>query len=153
MSQFKLSARSLKNLQGVNHDLVLVVHRAIKLTEIDFGVVEGLRSVTRQQELVARGASKTMRSKHLTGDAVDLVAYLGNRVSWELSLYDEIADAMRVAARNMGVQLRWGGAWQVANICEWNGTMEAAMTSYIDHCRMRHRRPFLDGPHFQVEGD
>lgn len=151
MAKFKLSQRSLSNLEGVNVKLVMVVHRAIALTEIDFGVTEGLRTVERQQELVARGASKTMKSKHLTGNAVDLVAYLDGRVSWELSLYDEIADAMRFAARNVGVDLRWGGAWNVPNVCNWCGTMEAAMNGYIDHCRAHGRRPFLDGPHFQIE--
>ena len=150
MSRFRLSARSIERLNGVNTDLIMVVQRAIQLTEVDFGVVEGLRSVERQQELVSRGASKTMRSKHLTGEAVDLVAYLGPRVSWELSLYDEIADAMRQAAVNIDVGIRWGGAWHVRDTRHWDGTMEEAMNEYIDRCRARGRRPFLDLGHFEL---
>jgi len=147
---FKLSQRSLDRLEGVDGALVAVVQRAIKVTTIDFGVTEGLRTIERQQELVDRGASKTMKSKHLNGLAVDLVAYLGPRVSWELNLYDNIADAMKQAATELDVPLRWGGAWTTSNICEWQGTMEQAMTAYIDRRRLQNRRPFIDGPHFEL---
>ena len=146
-----LSARSLRNLQGVRTDLVEVVKRAIEITKVDFAVTEGLRSIERQRELVAKGASQTMASKHITGQAVDLVAFLGNRVSWELALYDEIADAMRTAAREQNVGIRWGGAWNVADIRRWAGTtMESAMTSYIDERRANGKRPFIDAPHFEL---
>jgi peptidoglycan LD-endopeptidase CwlK len=147
---FKLSQRSLDRLEGVDDALVAVVQRAIEVTTIDFGVTEGLRTIERQQELVDRGASKTMKSKHLNGLAVDLVAYLGPRVSWELNLYDNIADAMKQAAMELGVAVRWGGAWTTSNICEWQGTMEQAMTTYIDRRRLQNRRPFIDGPHFEL---
>jgi|TARA_R110002126_G_scaffold247674_1_gene390472 peptidoglycan LD-endopeptidase CwlK len=147
---FKLSQRSLDHLVGVNDKLVVVVKRAIELTDIDFGVTEGLRTVARQEELVARGASKTMNSKHIEGRAVDLVAYIGSRVSWELNLYDNIADAMKKAAIELAIPLRWGGSWTTNNICEWNGTMEQAMTHYIDLRRLAGKRPFIDGPHFEL---
>ena len=62
---FKLSKRSLSRLEGVNEQLVEVVKEAITLTKIDFGVTEGLRTLEKQKELVAKGASKTMKSKHL----------------------------------------------------------------------------------------
>ena len=81
---FKLSQRSLSNLEGVKPELVKVVHTAIEITSIDFGVTQGLRTVQEQRQLVASGASQTRKSKHLTGDAVDVVAYLGSRISWEL---------------------------------------------------------------------
>ena len=127
-----------------------VVHRAITITEIDFGVTCGLRTNEEQHSLYARGATKTLRSKHLSGDAVDVVAYLGRRISWELSLYDEIADAFRIAATREGLSLRWGGAWTVRDIRKWDGTMEEAMNSYIDTRRSQHRRPFIDAPHFEI---
>ena len=147
---FKLSQRSLDRLVGVDDKLVAVVKRAIELTDIDFGVTEGLRTVARQEELVARGASKTMKSKHLDGLAVDLVAYLGPRVSWELNLYDNIADAMKKAAVELATPLKWGGSWTTNNICEWGGTMEQAMIHYIDIRRLANKRPFIDGPHFEL---
>ena len=147
---FELSQRSLDRLDGVEDSLVVVVKRAIQLTKVDFGVSEGLRSVARQAELVAKGASKTMNSKHIDGLAVDLVAYISGRVSWELNLYDDIADAMAAAAKEHGVTVRWGGAWHIDDIGTWQGKMEDAMTTYIDLRRSQGKRPFIDGPHFEL---
>jgi len=150
MSDFKLSGRSILRLNGVNEDLRSVVLRAIEITKVDFGVIEGLRTEKRQEELVASGASQTMKSRHLTGDAVDLMAYVGSRGSWELNLYDDIADAMKAAAIEKDVGIQWGAAWTVPDIREWDGTMEEAMNSYIDTRRSEGRRPFIDAPHFQL---
>lgn len=147
---FKLSERSLGKLEGVNPDLVNVVKRAIELTEVDFGVICGLRTVAEQEELVAKGASQTMKSKHLEGRAVDLMAYIGGRGSWELNVYDEVADAMKQAAIEMNVGVRWGAAWTVSDIRSWDGSMEEAMNSYIDTRRAENRRPFIDAPHFEL---
>tara|TARA_Y100000004_G_C8872626_1_gene393996 strand:+ start:412 stop:882 length:471 start_codon:yes stop_codon:yes gene_type:complete len=147
---FKLSQRSKDRLAGVDADLVAVVHHAITVTEVDFGVICGLRTIEEQKELVAKGASKTMKSKHIDGKAVDLMAYIGSRGSWELNVYDEIADAMKEGAKALGVGVRWGAAWHLPDIREWNGTMEDAMNAYIDLCRTRGRRPFIDAPHFEL---
>ena len=147
---FRLSKRSQDNLVGVRAPLVAVVRRAITLTKVDFAVTEGFRSPARQRELVLKGASQTMDSKHLTGGAVDLVAFLGSRISWELALYDEIADAMRAAAREEGVGIRWGAAWNIPDIRHWTGTMEAAMNFYVDARRGLGKRPFIDAPHFEL---
>jgi peptidoglycan LD-endopeptidase CwlK len=96
---FKLSQRSLGNLEGVDKRLQKAVHHAIGETKVDFGVICGLRTIEEQRELVAKGASQTLKSKHLDGEAVDLMAYIGGgRASWELNLYDDIADAMRKSA-------------------------------------------------------
>ena len=147
---FKLSQRSLDRLEGVKPDLVKVVKRAIELTTVDFGVIEGVRTEERQKELVAKGASKTMKSKHLDGNAVDLMVYVDGRGCWELNLYDEVADAMRQAAIEEGVPVRWGCAWHIDNIVDYDGTMEDAMNAYIDLRRSQGKRPFLDGPHFEL---
>lgn len=111
MKNFRLSRRSLERMQGVHPDLVKVVMLAIELTEVDFGVTEGLRTIERQREYVARGASKTMNSRHLTGHAVDLVAYIGAEVRWDWPLYHKIADAMKRAAKELNVPIVWGGDW------------------------------------------
>ena len=147
---FKLSQRSLDRLEGVKPDLVNVVKRAIELTTVDFGVIEGVRTEERQKELVAKGASKTLKSKHLDGNAVDLMVYVDGRGCWELNLYDEVADAMRQAAIEEGVPVRWGCAWHIDNIEDYDGTMEDAMNAYIDLRRSQGKRPFLDGPHFEL---
>lgn len=147
---FRLSQRSLDRLAGVKPQLVDVVQKAIEITPVDFGVTEGLRSIETQRKYVATGKSQTMNSKHLTGDAVDLVAFIDGQVSWELNLYDDIADAMRQAATEYGVALRWGAAWNVPNICVWEGSMAAAMNYYIDERRRMGNRPFIDAPHFEL---
>lgn len=147
---FKFSQRSLDRLQGVKPELVAVVKRAIELSSVDFGVIEGLRTLETQKRYVETGKSQTMDSKHLTGDAVDLVAYVDGQVAWELNLYDNIADAMKAAATEKGVGLRWGAAWNVPDIRNWQGSMEAAMNHYVDERRKQGRRPFIDGPHFEL---
>jgi peptidoglycan LD-endopeptidase CwlK len=147
---FRLSQRSLSRLDGVKPALVSVVNRAIEITTVDFGVTEGLRSMETQRKYVAAGKSQTMNSKHLTGDAVDLVAYIDGQISWELNVYDNIADAMKQAAVEQGVALRWGAAWNIPDIRQWEGSMESAMNFYIDERRRVGRRPFIDAPHFEL---
>ena len=147
---YKLSTRSQERLMGIEPELKEVVYEAIKVTKIDFGVIEGLRTEEKQKQLVEAGASQTMKSKHLEGRAVDLMAYIGGRGSWELNVYDEIADAMKEAATKVEVAVRWGAAWTVTDIREWEGTMEDAMNSYIDTRRSEGRRPFIDAPHFEL---
>ena len=152
---FKLSNRSVSHLSGVHPELRSVVQRAIELTRTDFGVIHGVRLLAEQEALFKKGASKTMNSYHLLqedgfGHAVDLMAYVGSRSSWEMSLYDDLADAMKEAALEKGAHIRWGGAWTVDNISLWDGTMQEAMDSYIDTRRSQGRRPFIDGPHFEL---
>ena len=147
---FKLSSRSLGRLDGVDEKLSNVVKKAIGYSTVDFGVIQGLRSVEEQKELVARGLSKTMKSKHLEGRAVDLMAYLNGRACWEINVYDEIADAMKQAAIDEDVHIRWGAAWTVSDIRSWEGTMEEAMLHYVDIRRGQNKRPFIDGPDFEL---
>jgi peptidoglycan LD-endopeptidase CwlK len=117
---YQLGIRSRQRLSGVHPDLVAVVERAIKITHVDFTVLEGLRSRDRQRELVAKGASKTMNSRHLTGHAVDLAPW---PIDWnDLSRFKLVADAMKQASEELGVPVIWGGDW----------------------------RTFYDGPHFEI---
>tara|TARA_R110000796_G_scaffold250914_1_gene381209 strand:+ start:48 stop:497 length:450 start_codon:yes stop_codon:yes gene_type:complete len=146
---FKLSERSLDRLKGVDQKLVDVVKRAIDITEIDFGVTEGLRTLSRQKQLVEKGASQTLKSKHLGGRAVDLAAYVGPRISWELAVYDDVADAIRQAANELDVTIRWGAAWH-KNLTDTEMSAEALMNEYIDLRRSQSRRPFIDAMHFEL---
>tara|TARA_R100000951_G_scaffold112787_1_gene113688 strand:+ start:619 stop:1071 length:453 start_codon:yes stop_codon:yes gene_type:complete len=147
---FKLSARSIGKLEGVEKDLVNVVLEAINLTKVDFGVTYGMRTLEEQQKLYNSGRSQTMKSKHLDGRAVDLVAYFGSNISWELNIYDDICDAMAEAARKNGVAIKWGAAWSEGDIRDYAGSAEDAMNSYIDLRRSQGRRPFIDAPHFEM---
>lgn len=118
----QLDSRAEKNLAGVHPDLVKIVRRAAEITSIDFTVTEGLRTVARQKQLVAVGASRTMRSRHLTGHAVDLAAKVNGTIRWDWPLYAKLAVAMKTAAEGLGLSVEWGGDW----------------------------RSFKDGPHFQL---
>jgi peptidoglycan L-alanyl-D-glutamate endopeptidase CwlK len=106
---YRLGSKSLGKLEGVHPDLVDVVKQAITISEQDFSVGEGLRSVARQRELVDTGKSTTMNSRHLTGHAVDLFPY---PVNWDWAYFYPIADAMNQAARHLHVDLEWGGDWK-----------------------------------------
>ena len=152
---FKLSGRSLNKLEGVHPTMVDTVKRAIELSKVDFGVIYGVRSLAELKRLYEAKRSQTMKSKHLVQEdgyshAVDLMAYDGSDPSWDIVMYDDIADAMKQAAIETGAKICWGAAWHIDNIAEWDGTMEAAMNAYIDLRRSQSRRPFIDGPHFQL---
>ena len=147
---FKLSQRSIDKMDGVDESLVDVVKRAIELTKIDFGVIYGMRTIQEQENLVAAGKSQTMKSKHLVGRAVDLMAYVDGKGCWELNVYDDLCDAMKEAAKELGVAIKWGAAWSEGDIRTYSGTAEDAMMKYIDLRRSEGRRPFIDGPHFEL---
>ena len=119
---YVLGSRSLKRLQGVHPDLVKVVKRAIQITKIDFTVLEGRRTRRRQAYLVRKGASKTMNSRHITGHAVDIAPWVKKQISWDWKYYYPLADAMKAAAKELGITIEWGGDW----------------------------RSFKDGPHWQL---
>jgi peptidoglycan L-alanyl-D-glutamate endopeptidase CwlK len=107
----QLDERSLKKLEGVHEDLVRVVVRAAELSEVDFIVTEGLRSMKRQRELVAAGASKTLKSRHLTGQAIDFAPVVNGEVTWKWPPFHLIAGAFKRAAGELGVAIVWGGDW------------------------------------------
>ena len=119
---FVLGSRSLTNLQGVHPDLVKVVKRAIQISECDFTVIEGVRTAARQAQLVKQGASQTKNSRHLTGHAVDLGAWVNGTVTWDWKYYYQIEKAMKQAAKELNIPIEWGGDWKT----------------------------FKDGPHFQL---
>lgn len=122
---FKLGEKSRERLIGVHPDLTRVVERAIEITTVDFTVLEGLRTKERQEQLLKSGATTTLKSRHLTGHAVDLGAFVGGEVRWDWPLYYKIAAAVKQAAKEVGVPIEWGGSW----------------------------KSFPDGPHYQLPWD
>ena len=128
MVSFVLGKNSIERLKGVHPDLVKVAKRAIELTEVDFGVTAGVRTIEQQKEYVRSGASKTMNSRHLIqhdgyAHAFDVAAYVNGAIQWTpFSLYTDIARAMKAAAAEQGIPIEWGGDWKT----------------------------FKDGPHFQL---
>lgn len=116
---FVLGQRSIQRLSGVHPELVAVVRRAIQITPVDFTVLEGLRSVERQRELVRKGASRTMNSRHLTGHAVDIAPWVGGKVSWDWQYYYQLAPSVFEAAEDLGVPIEWGGHWRFKDGPHW----------------------------------
>jgi len=108
---FRLSRRSRDRMVGVHPALVAVVEAAIVSTPVDFMVTEGLRTPVRQAALVRAGASRTLKSRHLTGHAVDVAALLDGQVRWDWPLYPRIAGAFKAAALELKVPIIWGGDW------------------------------------------
>ena len=123
MTDHVFSEKSNAKFEGVDERLVEVAHLALQLSPIDFGITEGVRTLERQKELVKAGASRTLKSKHLEGKAIDVVAYVGGKVAWDWPLYEKIAKAFKQAADELGYKITWGGSWAT----------------------------FKDGPHFQIE--
>ena len=123
--QFQLSERSINRLIGVHPDLVKVVKRAIEISEYDFMVVEGLRTTETQKKYVAEGKSKTTNSYHLTGHAVDLAPLENGTIDWgnKKGQFDAVAKAMKQAAKELNVEIEYGGDW----------------------------KSFVDKPHFQIK--
>ncbi len=104
--------RSLRELEGVHSDLLAVVHRAAQLSPHMFVITDGKRSLEEQREYVAKGASRTMKSRHLVGCAVDFAVKHGNKILWTDRLMCEVADAFKAAAEELGVPICWGGDWK-----------------------------------------
>lgn len=147
-SKFVFSDTSINRLSGVNDNLVKVVKRALELSTQDFAVLEGLRTKERQAELVRKGASQTMNSNHITGRAVDLVPIVDGKVSWDWKYFYPIAEAMREAAKELDVQIKWGGSWDVLNTSDTPATK--MVESYVATRRKQGRKAFTDGPHFEL---
>lgn len=119
----KFSAKSKDKLTTVIPELQAVMRRALELSPIDFGISEGRRSIERQRELYDAGKSKTLKSRHIIGRAVDVYAWVDGTVSWNMDHYRVINEAVQKAAKELGASITWGGSWQT----------------------------FKDGVHFQIE--
>lgn len=142
-----ISARCELRLAGVHPDLVCVVRNLAKGGAL-FRVEEGLRTVERQRQLVASGASQTMASRHITGHAVDLLPLVDEQPTFDWKYYFPLADAFRAASIAEKVPVIWGGAWGL--LMTDYATAKAGQDRYAARVRAQGRKPFLDGPHFEL---
>jgi peptidoglycan L-alanyl-D-glutamate endopeptidase CwlK len=110
---YKFGKTSEEKLSTVDSQLASIARKALAVSNIDFGITEGIRSIEKQKQLVAEGASKTMKSKHLTGHAIDIVCYADGKITWDLEYYQIAANAFKLACKESEVKIRWGGSWQV----------------------------------------
>ncbi|HEY6056224.1 MAG TPA: M15 family metallopeptidase [Gaiellaceae bacterium] len=153
---YRLGQMSIERLDGVDPRLVRCVRRAIEISDQDFSVFEGLRTLERQKELFARGASRTLDSYHLpdakgVGHAVDLVPFIGGRVQWQDVPCLVIARSMLFAAKEFGVPVTWGGVWETPLAELDPDDLAGEVDRYVDSFRAHTgRSPLVDRPHFQV---
>lgn len=119
---FSFGSKSQERLKGVHPKLVQVMQEAIKESPLDFSITEGVRSVERQKELFESGKSQTMRSRHISGHAIDIAVLVDGKITWDFSKYQIVADHIKTVAKSLNIPIEWGGDW----------------TS------------FKDGPHFQL---
>ena len=104
-----MDSRSERNLQGVKSELARIVRRGYGISSIPFQVIEGVRTLVREKELLKQGATTTLRSRHLTGHAIDVMALVNGKGVWDVPAYRRIAEAMKQAAKELGIPLEWGG--------------------------------------------
>ncbi len=165
---FRLGKNSKKNLQGVHPDIVKLVEAVIKISPVDFTILNdgGLRTAAMQMKLFKRGASKldgrNRKSKHQKqasgfGEAVDLVPWVGSP-RWEWPLIYPIAGCMAYTAREMDIDLRWGGVWDMEmddyapRSLNSPESYAAAMKKAVRAYTIRHPGPdFIDGPHYEMK--
>lgn len=155
---YALGATSLKRLDDgpIKPELGATIRLAITLSTQDFNVLEVLRSFARQQQLVAEGSSRTLKSKHLKQPdgfvwAGDLGAWNNGTVTWGFDDYFEIVQAMDKAATRLGYakNIRWGGIWDMV-LADYGGDLVSLYKQAIEGYKVRHvGKDFLDGPHFE----
>jgi peptidoglycan L-alanyl-D-glutamate endopeptidase CwlK len=137
-------------MEGVRSELITVVNYALKISPVDFSVPNNsVRTVNEQKSLVIAGASRAMNSRHLTGHAVDLVPYV-NGPRWDWPLCFEVARAMQVSAKKFDTLITWGGVWDTP-LNDLQDDLEEEVASYIKRQKVRDKKAFTDGPHFQLE--
>lgn len=156
-SGFRFGPTSLENMIGVHPRLVRTVRVALSLSRQDFQVHDGVRSRAEQQVLVARGASRTLLSRHLLqsdgwGHAADLVPWIDGGLSWSWPACLEVAAAMRAAAELSATRLRWGGVWDrpLDQLGPSADDLRLAVRAYVQHRRRAGRPAFTDAPHFEL---
>lgn len=109
---FTFGKRSLERMNNVHPDLIRVMKYAITKSDIDFTVLEGVRTLARQRELFANHATTTMKSRHLDGHAIDIAPVINGEVRWDWPLYIKIAPIIKAAAKELEVPIEWGGDWK-----------------------------------------
>jgi peptidoglycan L-alanyl-D-glutamate endopeptidase CwlK len=150
---FVLGRRSEENLVGVDPRLIRCVRRAITTSSVDFTVFEGVRSLERQRELVAKGVSRTLNSRHLEGEAVDNVPWIAGRAQWQAPACVVVASAMRDAAVVCDVDMTWGAVWDRPLRELDPGDLEGEIEAYVARYRAARgpkARPLIDYPHFEL---
>jgi peptidoglycan L-alanyl-D-glutamate endopeptidase CwlK len=115
MDNFIWSKRSLENLEGIHLDLRKVCDLALKLSPVDFTIIDGLRTIEEERGFVAAGTSQTMNSRHLTGHAIDFAPWVDGKLRTDdgsVEHFAVVAGAFKDAALKFDIPIIWGGNWK-----------------------------------------
>lgn len=120
---FQFGTRSRERLETCHHDLQVVMRKALDISPFDFAILEGHRTLERQQELYRLGRTtldgNMKRSLHMESPslAVDIAPYpfdVEDENIWDAvgkRRFDLLAGVVLAAAKEAAVRLRWGGDW------------------------------------------
>ena len=157
---FQFSRVSADRLATVDPGLQAVIRRALEVSETDFGIACGIRTLAEQQDLHMAGKSQvdgvTRRSRHQDGMAVDIYPWIGGKADWGMEGIISVATAIAWAATEAQFTIRWGGAWTCRDIrlaLAWPGGMAGIQRRYVKARQRQGRKPFIDGPHFEIPED
>lgn len=156
MSNFVLGEGSIKKLEGVDPRLIALANLAIKKTKQDFAVTYGLRTKEEQTELLKKGFTKTMNSRHLTGHAIDVAAWHDGKIDYDYERMYTIAQGFREAAEELDLTIRWGGCWSNLRSLKTVDQMKACVEQYIKSKQYRDEKgklrssALVDMPHFEI---
>ena len=125
---YKFGNRSKSKLSTCHKDIQLIMNEAIKITNVDFGIAEGYRSIEKQQQYFKEGKSKidgvNKKGKHNYSPslAVDIYPYFENGAKWDnehLSYLSGIIHAvseMLLTDGKISHKVRWGGNWDMDGV-------------------------------------
>lgn len=157
-SSFRFGRKSLAEQKGVLPQLVEVANLALRYSTQDFSFFDGLRLPREQEILVARGASKTLKSKHLKqpsgfGEAMDLVPVVDTLPKWDWDLIYPVVMAVDRAATELGYadSIVWGGAWD-RRLVDFGGDLTSYAEEVLAYTKRHAGKDFIDGPHFEWRG-
>tara|TARA_S200000501_G_scaffold199528_1_gene187775 strand:+ start:4385 stop:4879 length:495 start_codon:yes stop_codon:yes gene_type:complete len=148
--KYFLTEESVDILEGVHPALIEVVKRALAISDIEFQVFHGKRTLSQQDEFFRKGATQGHQSPHMYGSAVDLMPIVEGRMCPETEVFDEVATSMKYAAADLNTPIRWGGAWHCVNIAKYEGMLDDLQNWYLENCLENNVRPQLDPHHFEL---
>ena len=147
---YRLGSRSIQELTGVKDELVTLASLGILHTPVDFTVFDGLRTQEEQQELFNIGASHVLKSKHMTGDAIDLVPWIGGKARWEQTACERIAKTIWCLATLHNIKLRWGAVWDRPFLDLNPNELHKEIANYVHRQRDQGRGTFIDAVHYEL---
>lgn len=150
MMKHRFGARSLDEAKGVSNRLLLLSSFSLLKSPVDFGIYDGMRTLEEQEEYVRTGVSRTLESKHLTGEAVDLVPFINGKYRWELESCCHIAKCMAMGSVYFGIPVIWGAVWDRKLTDLNHNDLLKEVEEYTARRKAAGHKAFIDAVHFEL---